>query len=63
MGNKADPGAYVRNMKFLKELREQYLQGLISCEEMSEFREMALAGNPDEAQMELAKLLAERKNL
>lgn len=63
MGIKADAGAYARNMKFLQELRNKFAQGYISHEEMIFLREQALSGNSDEAQIRLAIMVSERKNL
>ena len=63
MENKADSGAYSRNMKFLAELRNLYRQGFLTKQEVMTLRGQALSGDANGAHIGLARLMAERKNL
>lgn len=63
MKNKADAGAYSRNLKFFAELRKLYMQGFLTKQEVLTFRGQALSGDTNGAYIGLARLMAERRNL
>ena len=52
-----DSRVYVRNHKFIDELRRRYSQDYITCDEMKKLRIQALSGDADGAIKELARLM------